>query len=103
MKSLLLVVLLSSVIFGQEIRFENELEDFRLYGTGKLQNLRLKTSSKTDVTAELGTDCYWRYCRYDDDWEVMLIYLEPFMHEYKIVDNTELTLSPFPQFLIGSG
>lgn len=99
--SLLLILALGSVlnVFSQEIRFTHEIEGHEFYGQGRLKGIALKTSTRDDVKLAFGSDCDWTYCNYNDNWDVMFVYLESFWRERDVKGDYEFELAPSPEFI----
>lgn len=95
-----LVLGLVLLTFAQGIRFQNEIQGYKLYGKGKLNGIALKTSTRADVEAAFGTDCEWRFCPYDDKWEVMFIYLgDMWPEETRVEGEFKYTLAQSPEYV----
>lgn len=100
-RSLLVVIVTFLVISpaaANETEFPNELSDFKLYGRGRLDTIRIKTSSESDVKSVFGSNCDWTYCPLDENWEVMFVYFDSFSTRRRTVGDKTYQLSLFPQF-----
>ena len=95
----LIVNIFSPAIFAQGLKYPNELKGFQFYGRGKLKNFELKVSNGRQALNEFGQDCDWRWCDYDENWEVMFIFAEEFWREVRFEENIMYTVAPKPQFL----
>lgn len=86
-------------VSGQSIQFPNELKEFPLYGNGKLKGIELKVSTRETVKAILGDDCDFKYCEYDENWEMVFVYLFEDWAKYKTEGDFEIKLLPSPEFV----
>jgi len=59
---------------AQDTQFPNELSGFEFFKSGKLNGLRLLTSTKDDVIRVMGKDCEHN-CDYDEDWKISFSYV----------------------------
>lgn len=61
-------------ISGQNVSFPNEINGYKLYGKGRLENIRILVSSEKDAIKIFGKNCE-KGCDFDENWTTSFRFL----------------------------
>lgn len=63
-----------SHVVAQSVQFPNELKDYKFFGKGKLEKIKLGVSTRNDVKVIFGQECE-KECDYDENFKIKIEYL----------------------------
>ncbi len=83
-----ILLALAFQVSAQSIQFPNEIKGYEFFGNGKLKDLQMTVSSKTDVKKIFGENCE-KDCDYDADWLIGFEYYEDYWVKAVRTDQDE--------------
>lgn len=89
---------------GSGIVSPNELEGFEFFKTGKLSNIKIGVSTKTDIQKIFGSDCE-KPCDYDSNWTITFDYFSESQvlvekkYDQKLKESIQTNYIPKKEFI----